>query len=255
MPAWILPQVVAGCQDGSVVLVDVAAGCQLARWKAHTAAVHSLTWVDAAQHSQQASPQPQEQEQQQQQQQRQQMSPSHYGYLVSVGADRRLKLWQVPRLGTPQQPLQQQDQQQQAPAAPAGAAATAAVAEEAESPASACTQPAAKPTGVSLVTADAVADRQPGPVVLQLQPLSAAAVDPCPPGSGPKQQQYYGAATVVPGSVQRDGSCVVLCGGVNGRLGATALVPGGRAWGGVLLVRAAATMLSAPRTSPAEACS
>jgi hypothetical protein len=62
---------------------------------------------------------------------------------------------------------------------------------------------------------------------LRLQPLSVAAVDPSPPGGGPKAQQYYGAAAVLPGSVCADGSCVVLAAGVNGRVGAAAMVTGG----------------------------
>jgi hypothetical protein len=148
---------------------------------------------------------------------------SNHGLLVSVGADRRLKLWQVPTLGTPQAPLHPQDQPQQA-------AAAAAADAEVELPAEACNQPAASsPRIMPGVSSDAVASSQPVPVLLQLQPLSAAAVDPSPPGAGPKQQQFYGAAAVVPGSIQCDGSCVVLCSGVNGRLGAAALVPGG--WG------------------------
>ncbi|KAF6258923.1 hypothetical protein COO60DRAFT_1067741 [Scenedesmus sp. NREL 46B-D3] len=40
-----LQQVLAGCADGSCVLVDSSSGSQLLKWSAHTAAVQSVLWM------------------------------------------------------------------------------------------------------------------------------------------------------------------------------------------------------------------
>jgi hypothetical protein len=239
-----LSQVLAGCVDGTCVLVDVASGWQLAKWRAHAAAVHSLTWVQASQgsNSQQqqtaaiadlAAPGLQDPQQQQQQQPLPPPPPQQdlCGFVVSVGADKRVKLWKVPPLGTPVTAQQQQapppppPPPEQLPAAvvpedhtEASAAAAQPAAEEAS------TAPAASPTPTAAPARAPAVKQQ--PAVLQLQPLSAAAVDPAPPSSGPKAQPYYGAAAVLPGSVCGDGSCVVLCAGVNGRIGVAVLLSG-----------------------------
>jgi len=312
--AWVLvvlPQVIAGCLDGSCVLVDVSAGCQLARWKAHSAAVHSINWTDIPhsstalqqqllEHNTPAQPDGQQQQHHHQQQQQGPdqgptdqpgttssssgsagggeavaqgaAEPQFMGLLVSAGADRRVKLWRVPRLATQPHLLPQTPTQAAAAAAAAteataaaesaAAAVAVAVAEGSEAPVhSSLTPAAAKPSdpdittaaaGAAAATASGAADSnmQPGqgitpgstksrtaaaatattvqrPAVLQLQPVSAAAVDPSPPTIGPKSQQFYGTAALVPGSAGADGSCVVVCAGVNGRVGVVNLLPGG----------------------------
>jgi hypothetical protein len=255
---WLLLQVLAGCADGSCVLVDSSSGSQLLRWAAQTAAVQSLLWLvpppnSSSSSSSSSSEVPsnsvidsaQAQQVPRQQDEAAQISQSTEGqephsnslqdkansssiglestgngsavnlqqqqqYVITAGADKSVKLWQL---------LQRLPQQQ-----------PAADSTEADADPAAITSTNATSAAAAAATDAGTAVTLPSPEVQ----LAAAAAVRQPTGGGGSWQQgkhssmYYGAVALVPGSMMSDGSCMVLMTGMAGGVMLAAMVPGRR---------------------------
>jgi hypothetical protein len=134
--------------------------------------------------------------------------------VVTAGADKSVKLWQLLQRLPQQQPAAESTVADVDPAAVTStdATATAAAAAAAEDTGTAVTLP---PPEVQLAAAAAAAVRQ-------------------PTGGGGSWQQgkhssmYYGAVALLPGSVMSDGSCMMLMTGMAGGVLLAAMVPGRR---------------------------
>lgn len=207
--------VLAGCANGTAACVDLVRGQLLCTWQAHGGGVTALEWAPAP-----ALPEPAAGLQQRQQQQ-----PGR-GFILTGGdsAGPRVQLWEAFWPADALQP-------------PAAAAISAASAAASDSGSAADGDPPAPSPRPSELAASAspggAAERSvllPAPLPLVFVRLPAPAASrggsQGEGGAAGRPPASWVAASLVPGSLQLDGSCWVVAGSMQGQLLLQQLVPG-----------------------------